>query len=154
MSGLLEETRDVWRFHKIVESQRRVGAARVHRGVLTSFADIIRSEKEALEAALRIMRPRRSALHLLEKFRGLGIPQVALSDFECGYKLQALGLQHYFSNVFSCSDLGYWKPSPIPLNHVQKEMGVRPLEHLHIGDRYDADGLACIRNGCQFRPIS
>ena len=107
-------------------------------------------ERNLLDTILRRIPPRKRAVELIRRFAEAGIPQVALSDFECGYKLEALGLRRYFQKAYSCQDLGFWKPSPIPLSIIQKEFGSRPQEHLHIGDRRDADGEAALRNGCRF----
>ncbi|HEX4997651.1 MAG TPA: HAD family hydrolase, partial [Terriglobia bacterium] len=68
-------------------------------------------------------------------------------------KLKCLGIARYFAGAYSCRRLGFWKPSPFPLAAVQRDFGVRPAEHLHIGDRVDTDGEACAANGCYFMPI-
>ena len=148
--GMAGQIRDLCRFHQNVESQRRCKDSRVENADLRSFDAIEAEERVALEAALRITEPRLSALHTLKAFRTSGVPQVALSDFESAYKLKALGLTGYFAQTYSCRALGYWKPSPLPFERIERDFGVRPDEHLHIGDRNDADGWGCARNGCHF----
>jgi FMN phosphatase YigB (HAD superfamily) len=76
-----------------------------------------------------------------------------LSDFECASKTKRLRLDRHLVRTYSCESLGFWKPSPVPLARIQQDFGVRPDEHLHIGDRADADGAACAANGCRFMPI-
>lgn len=115
-----------------------------------TIASVRISEREALEAALSIMRPSAHVLELLDRFRNAGVTRVALSDFECDYKLKAIGISRYFAAKYSCEQFGFWKPSPIALKRVQMDFEIRPGEHLHIGDRLDADGEACVRNGCHF----
>ena len=140
----------VHRFHRCVEAQRRNPNCKADANELLQFTDIQAREREWILAALTNLRPRPSAIDLLQRFASAGIPQVALSDFECGYKLEALGLDSYFLKTYSCQQLGFWKPSAIPLAHIQRELGIQPHEHLHIGDRPDTDGESCSRNGCQF----
>ena len=142
--------RQILQFHRIVEKQRRNCTCTVVRTELETVRNGQAFQREAMDLALRKIPPRSSALKLLECFRQRGLIQVALSDFECGYKLQALGLSRFFQNAYSCQQLGFWKPSPVPLMKIQEEYRVSPDEHLHIGDRRDTDGEACLRNGCQF----
>jgi FMN phosphatase YigB (HAD superfamily) len=144
------QIRNACRFHQKVEAQRRRNDSRVDVQELHSFESIQLEEKAALDAALRITRPRLAALDTLKAFRAEGVPQVVLSDFECDYKLKALGLTGFFERTYSCHTLGYWKPSALPFAHVQRDFGVRPDEHLHIGDRNNADGWGAARNGCRF----
>ena len=143
------ELRETWRFHRLVEAQRRSRNSLVCEKDLLIYASTYAREKQAMQAALSRMRPPENVQRALEGFERAGITQVALSDFECDYKLHALGIERYFAKTYSCREFGYWKPSPIPLSKVQAEFGVRPQEHLHIGDRDDADGQACIQNGCK-----
>jgi FMN phosphatase YigB (HAD superfamily) len=144
------EIRDACRFHQKVEAQRRRNDSRVDVEELRSFESIQLAEKAALDAALRITGPRAAALDTLKAFRADGVPQVVLSDFECEYKLKALGLTGFFARTYSCQAFGYWKPSASPFEHVQRDFGVQPHEHLHIGDRNNADGWGSARNGCRF----
>jgi len=148
--GMANQIREVCRFHKEVETQRGRNGSGVNIEELRRFEFIQAEEKAALDAALRITQPRSSALDTLKVFRAEGVPQVALSDFDCEYKLKALGLTGYFARTYSCRALGYWKPSPFPFDGVQRDFGVRPEEHLHIGDRNGADGWGATRNGCRF----
>jgi FMN phosphatase YigB (HAD superfamily) len=145
--------REIFEFHRIVESQRSQNGSEVDSGNLIRFKCAQQREKEALRVALSELLPRDNVVTLIKKFADEGIVQVALSDFECEYKLEALGLRKHFEKAYSCEEIGYWKPSPIPLSKVQYDFGVLPEQHLHIGDRSSADGLACERNGCKFLHI-
>ena len=138
------------RYYRIVEKQRCRPDCMVILSELEALSEARIYEREALEFALRRIRPRPDALPLLQYCTENGVIQVALSDFECHYKLEALGLTHHFQKAYSCREIGFWKPSPIPLMKIQKEFGIRPEQHLHIGDRLDTDGEACARNGCRF----
>ncbi len=144
-----KDIRDVWKFHWLVERQRRQPGSRVIESELEPFSSASDKEREALDLALRQIGPPENVVQLLETLAAAGIRQVALSDFECRYKLRALGLERYFDMSYSCRSLGFWKPSPVPLQHIQRIYGIRPHEHLHIGDRLDADQEACARNGCR-----
>ena len=149
----VRELRDVWDFHRSVERQRRHESCAVIPAEMERIRQPQLQEKAALEKALRRISPRRRAVSMIQQFVGLGIPQVALSDFECNYKLDALQLNSYFVKAYSCQQVGFWKPSPIPLAQIQNDFGIHPHEHLHIGDRQDTDGESCARNGCRFMLI-
>jgi FMN phosphatase YigB (HAD superfamily) len=144
---------DAWRFHRQVERQRRRPGATVDAAALERSAESIVWERGILDAALAVTRPRRRAVWLMERFRQAGVTQVALSDFECGSKVKRLGLAPYIAETYSCERLGFWKPSPVSLARIQEDFRVSPREHLHIGDRLDTDGAACVANGCRFMPI-
>lgn len=152
-SSVARQVHDLWTFHRVVESQRRALEAKVITPQLDSFQEVYAAECQILETALRDVRPRKQALSLLQRFSAEGLPQVALSDFECDYKLEALGLRQHFAGTYSCRRFGFWKPSPVPLSGIQREFGVTPQHHLHIGDRPDTDGAACAGNGCHFMLI-
>ncbi|MCI0604382.1 HAD family hydrolase [bacterium] len=143
-----------WEFHKMVEQQRGGMDSSVFLKQKEEAMQVQAWEKEAMQKALRRIRPRQDAMYLLERLSALGTIQVALSDFECQYKLESLGLSRHFRRAYSCQEIGFWKPSPVPLAKIQNDFGIRPEQHLHIGDRFDADGQACIRNGCHFLPVN
>jgi FMN phosphatase YigB (HAD superfamily) len=148
---LAKELSQVWRFHRIVERQRRTAV--VVEEELRPFHRIEAEENYAMEVALRSLQPSDNVLGLLRYFKKAGVLQVALSDFDCGYKIEALGLSHFFARTYSCRSFGYWKPSPIPFDRVEQEFGISPRHHVHIGDRLKTDGLASARTGCGFVPI-
>ena len=149
----LEGLAGVRRFHRAVEFGRRRDRSRAIPADLSAYAEVRTRERAAIERALVRVRPRRYAASLLDQFRRAHVPQVAWSDFECGYKLRALKLEQYFENTYSSEKIGFWKPSPVPLSKIQSDFGVRPEHHLHIGDRADTDGEASRRNGCLYLEI-
>ncbi|MCI0445215.1 HAD family hydrolase [bacterium] len=149
-SSTVKNLREVFEFHRTVEFQRLNTECEVNPAHLIRFKAAQEREKETLRIALNGLPPRSNVIGLIQKFAQNGIVQVALSDFECEYKLEALGLRKHFEKAYSCEEIGFWKPSPIPLSKVQDDFGVLPEQHLHIGDRSSTDGLACERNGCQF----
>jgi FMN phosphatase YigB (HAD superfamily) len=152
-SSTVKNLREVFEFHRIVERQR-LNDSKVDLTNLMRFNAIQEHEKEALKVALSGLLPRSNVINLIHKFTLHGIRQVALSDFECEYKLEALGIRNHFEKAYSCQEIGFWKPSPIPLSKVQDDFGALPEQHLHIGDRSSTDGLACERNGCQFLHVN
>ena len=141
---------EIFRFHHKVEVQRLKSECRVIDAELDQYKAAKADEKEALRVGLSKTAPRSEAIAMIEQFAAAEIVQVALSDFECDYKLEALRLRHHFKKAYSCEHIGFWKPSPIPLAKIQRDFGIDPQEHLHIGDRQSTDGLACDRNGCHF----
>jgi len=149
--SLLKDMVQVSRFHRAVEGQRK--ATVVVEDELRRFAAIEAEQKDALSVALGTIRPADQVLEMLRHFQREGIIQVALSDFECGYKVEALGVASFFAKTYSCRSLGFWKPSPVPFDRVERDFGISPRQHLHIGDRLNADGLACVRTGCSFVQI-
>ena len=149
----LETLAGVRQFHRAVEFQRRRDSSRVVSAELSQYEGVRGEERAAIERALVRVWPRRHAVSLLEQFRRARVRQVAWSDFECGYKLRALNLGSYFEDTYSSEEIGFWKPSPVSLAKIQADFGVRPEQHLHIGDRMDTDGEASRRNRCRYLPI-
>ena len=143
----------MWKFQRTVEHQRRDSDCRVIGSDLERFSETRLQVREVLCRMLGEIRPQSGALDLLGRFARSGIPQVAWSDFNCRYKLDALGIACYFDGTYVSEDIGFWKPSPITLQKIQRDFGIHPENHLHIGDRWDTDGEACLRNGCRFMPI-
>jgi FMN phosphatase YigB (HAD superfamily) len=152
-SSTVKNLREVFEFHRIVELQR-LNESQVDATNLMRYKPAQECEKEALRIALDGLPPRSNVIRLIQEFAQNGIRQVALSDFECEYKLEALGIRKHFEKAYSCEEIGFWKPSPIPLLKVQDDFGALPEQHLHIGDRLSTDGLACERNGCEFLHVN
>jgi FMN phosphatase YigB (HAD superfamily) len=152
-STTVKNLREVFEYHRIVELQR-LNESQVDATNLMRFKAAQECEKEALRIALNGLPPRSNVIRFIQEFAQNGIRQVALSDFECEYKLEALGIRKHFEKAYSCEKIGFWKPSPIPLSKVQDDFGALPKQHLHIGDRSSTDGLACERNGCEFLHVN
>ena len=66
----------------------------------------------------------------------------ALSDFPVGVKLQALGVEQYFSFIATTEDYGALKPSPVPFMAMLESIGLPPQAVLYVGDseRKDVGG--------------
>ncbi|MGA9520742.1 MAG: HAD family hydrolase [Myxococcaceae bacterium] len=99
---------------------------------------------------LRWIKPAPGAIALMDRIAAAGITQVAISDFAAPQKLDAMGIRHRFAAAYSCEELGHWKPSPLPFQHVQRTHQISPEHHLHIGDREDLDGRAATAAGGRF----
>lgn len=85
---------------------------------------------------------------LVACFRARGLVQVVLSDYECDYKLRALGLEGAFARTYAAETLGLVKPARELWLAVARDLGVPPERVLHIGDRADTDGGAA-EAGCR-----
>lgn len=78
-----------------------------------------------------------------------GLPRVVVSDHAALDKLGAMGLGGWTA-VVDCSALGALKPLPDGLWAAASTLGVTPHQLLHVGDRWDTDGLAAAAAGCGF----
>lgn len=140
------ELRDLQRYFHFVDSKRGASLA----------PDWQRGQEQRaarhvawVERMITKLPARNDAVALIEQATTAGITQVALSDFAPEAKLQSLGLRHHFAAAYSCQDLGAFKPSPAPFLAVQKNHGVPPSAHLHIGDRDDTDGAGARAAGAR-----
>lgn len=86
---------------------------------------------------------------LLRAADARGLPRVVVSDHPSMDKLARMGLGGW-SAVIDCSALGALKPLPDGLWAAAATLGLRPREILHVGDRWDTDGLAAAAAGCGF----
>jgi putative hydrolase of the HAD superfamily len=130
-----------------VDSQRG-GDARVR--MTPALTDALARSSRLIVENLHQVSVAPDALAFLELIAAALIPQVVLSDFESDAKLERLGLRDRFARLHDCQGLGHWKPSPVPFAQVEAAHGVRPDEHLHVGDRLDTDGEGARRAGCRF----
>ncbi len=142
--------RSMLELHEWIDSQRGVSGGRVDLKDWSQWEGVFAEERRVFAAVLSGMKPAPRALDLLESYRAQGVIQVALSDLESRYKLQALGLEPYFADATSAFESGFWKPSPVAFRAAQKKWGIKPHEHLHIGDRMETDGLGAQAAGCGF----
>ena len=81
-----------------------------------------------------------------------GLPRVVVSDHPPLDKLAAMGLTGW-SAATSCRALGALKPLPDGLLATAAQLGIPPSALLHIGDRWETDGLAAAAAGCPFLHI-
>jgi putative hydrolase of the HAD superfamily len=104
-------------------------------------------EDASLEVLARCLRP--GVVDLLETARNRGIRLGLLSDYPATRKLLAMGLDAYFSVVFTAQDVGVgvFKPSPNGLRLILSDLGVEPERAVYIGDRPSVDGETAQRAG-------
>lgn len=110
---------------------------------------LLNAERRWYGHAIRRTGPRAGVADLLSFLAARDIPQVALSDYEAAYKLQALGLEDSFVSIYVGEVLGFVKPSPKVFERIAADFEVPPASLLHIGDRADADDLGARAAGCQ-----
>ncbi len=93
--------------------------------------------------------PRSGTTELMAYLVSQNIPHVALSDYQCVYKLDALGLKDRFESIYEGQRLGFVKPSPQIFERVASDFDVPTGNILHIGDRVDTDDAGALAAGCQ-----
>ena len=86
---------------------------------------------------------------LLQWFADRGYRQVAFSDYLQSTKLTSLGLSGFFERVYAGETIGHLKPARQAFDHIIEDLGIRPEDLLHIGDRADTDGAAAPEVGFQ-----
>lgn len=144
--------RSMMALHDWIDAERVLADGKVnHAQWQSQWGEVFTQEKKVFSEVLAQMKPRADALKLLEDYRSSGIVQVALSDLESRYKIKILGLESYFVEVVSAFEVGYWKPSPVAFQKIQRRFGVEAHEHLHIGDRWESDGAGAKASGCRFQ---
>ena len=133
--------------------RKRMASARARGGALVVDAARIERrlarERRWVAPAIAAVGTRPEVVSALRWFGSRLQAQIALSDFECGYKLASLGLTQYFDAVYSGERLGHLKPSPKPFERVLQDLGLPPQCLLHIGDRPETDGAGAQAAGCQ-----
>ncbi|MFT4979076.1 MAG: FMN phosphatase YigB (HAD superfamily) [Myxococcota bacterium] len=83
----------------------------------------------------------------------LGLPRVVFSDHPALKKLAVRGEQAGWTAVISGRRLGALKPSPDGLWAVAATLGVPLASVLHVGDRWETDGLAAAEAGAVFAHV-
>ena len=135
--------RDLMRLRALyrgAESARSAG--RAWRLSDNDFEARLALERQWLGPALEKVGARPGTTELLRYFQGLGLKQVAVSDFECGYKLESLGVAEHFEAAYAAERIGALKPDPTVFHRVFDDLGIAPHRLLHIGDRPATDGVA------------
>lgn len=136
--------------HRWMDTQRVRARGEVDEAAWAGWERVRVWEEALFTDVLTAFPMRRGARGLLEHFARCGVPQVTLSDLPSEYKLRALGVRPYFDATFDASTMGHWKPSPLPFHAIERTYGVRPRQHLHIGDRRDTDGAGAVAAGCHY----
>jgi FMN phosphatase YigB (HAD superfamily) len=134
----------------LLRRQRASARVRTTGGYSTapSAADVA-LEARWLGPALRRVGPHEGVHEALGLVRRAGLPQVLFSDFTAGFKLAALGVEHYFDAVYEGELLGALKPNPLGLTRIASDLGVSIGAVLHIGDRPDTDEAAALAAGAR-----
>lgn len=83
----------------------------------------------------------------------LQLPRVVFSDHPALLKLAARDQRQGWSAVIAARPLGGLKPCPDGLWAAAAAVGVPLSRMLHIGDRWDTDGLAAARAGAMFAHV-
>ncbi|MDX1694273.1 MAG: HAD family hydrolase [Ketobacteraceae bacterium] len=144
----------VWRdIRAIARAQQMMQRVRAAGGEWPGYEPVLRAQAQPCErlwfaAALQATGPRPGIPETLAAFRERGYRQIIVSDYSAAYKLQALGISHYFDAIFAGEDSGIFKPSPRVFSRICVEMNIEPAALLHIGDREDTDGVAASAAGC------
>jgi len=134
--------------------RRHMDGVRARVGVLPQKTDCssvqkrLSIEKRWYGEAIRRIGVRNGVRDALDGFHKAGLIQIAVSDYDCSYKLNALGLEEYFDHVYAGERLGFVKPSPALFATVTDQLCIDPACLLHIGDRRDRDGIAASKAGC------
>lgn len=113
--------------------------------------------REALDEAIGRAWPRlfRGAtvpahvLALIDAIDAAGLPRALVSDHPALDKLEALGVGGWAA-VVDCTALGALKPLPDGIHAAAAQLGFPAGQILHVGDRWDTDGLAAAAAGCAF----
>ena len=150
------DLRQLQQFHRAVELCRANGGSFSWSGP-PSRAVLLGLEKLWYAPTLRRVGPRRGLVSVLERLARSGIRSVVFSDYETDYKLEALGLRHYFARSYAGEHLGWVKPSPKGLQRILEDEDILPNRLLHIGDRIETDeaaaraaGVSCLILGRDF----
>ncbi|HYJ89036.1 MAG TPA: HAD family hydrolase [Pyrinomonadaceae bacterium] len=134
----------------------RINAARSAAGALPEFFLDQNCREALLELEQRWYGPaiektglRRGVSNVISFLAAKGIPQVVISDYEAGYKLDSLGLAGRFASIYVGERLGFVKPSPFGFQRAAADHEISTASLLHIGDRSDRDGAGARAAGCQ-----
>ena len=134
----------------------QINAARSTGGALTEVSltqqrrdALLGMEKRWYGRAIQKTGLRRSVADVITLLAARGIPQVVLSDYEAGHKLDSLGLTDQFASIYVGVRLGFVKPSPFSFQRAAADYGITTSSLLHIGDRVDRDNAAARAAGCQ-----
>jgi HAD superfamily hydrolase (TIGR01509 family) len=136
------------RFRLQMADIRAVGGALPAATPHERASDRLQIEQRWYGEAIRRVGLRNGVRETLNRFRQAGLVQVAVSDYDCSYKLSALRLEGAFDHVYAGERLGYLKPSPDLFTTVTDQLRIKPTHLLHIGDRRDRDGVAASAAGC------
>ena len=128
-------------------SLRDLHRLRNRRDPASDVAARLAAEARILIPVIRRLGPRSGAAELLDRLRPYTL--VAVSDFDPGARLEALGLRGVFERVFAAERYGALKPDPRVFHAALADLGIPGSALLHIGNRADTDGGAARAAGCR-----
>lgn len=132
----------------VADAAARCGApAAAVQAVLTEeldgrFAELLRRAPAAA-----------GVLELIAACDRAGLPRVVFSDHPALRKLAVRKERAGWAAVISARGLGALKPAPDGLWAAAASAGVAAGALLHVGDRWDTDGMAASQAGCAFAHI-
>ncbi len=106
----------------------------------------LEAEARVLIPVIRRIGPSPGVIELLDRVRPRTL--IAVSDFDPGAKLEALGLSRYFKRIYAAERYGALKPDPRVFHAALADLGIPAPALLHIGNRADTDGAAARAAGC------
>ena len=138
--GAVRDLNRIRALYRGAESSRSSGIA--WRPSDDDLAARLALEQRRLGPAIELLGARPGTTDLLRYFQEFGLKQVAVSDFECDYKLERLGVSEYFESAYVAERIGALKPDPTVFHRVLDGLSIAPHQLLHIGDRPETDGVA------------
>lgn len=135
------------RYRTRIEAARLAGGA-LDEAMETHRQALLNTERRWYSPAIRNTGPRAGVTELLAFFAEKSIPQVVLSDYRAGYKLEALRIEDRFVSTYAGECLGFVKPSPKGFERIADDFEISTASLLHIGDRADVDGSGARAAGC------
>jgi len=132
----------IWRFHRAAAAVRRERSDRSRLRLRLRSNAAQDSLRRCYGGCLAAIGPRQGIRRLITTLRHRGTVIVAVTDYICDYKLEALGLGDIVDGRIEGEVLGTLKPDPEIFRRLTQRLGVRSGDVLHIGDRADRDGAA------------
>lgn len=128
-------------------SLRDLHRLRKRRDPSSDVAARLAAEARLLIPVIRRRGPAPGIVGLLEHLRPYTL--VAVSDFDPGARLEALGLRGTFERVYAAERTGALKPDPRVFHAALADLGIPASALLHVGNRADTDGAAARAAGCR-----
>jgi len=83
----------------------------------------------------------------LGRLKTAGLKLAVMSDFPIRNRLRDMGLDGYWTTVFSSEETGALKPRPEAFHRLALELGCEPSKILYVGNSYRYDILGAKRAG-------
>lgn len=123
-----------------------------------AFGEELETSEAARRETLRMAAMQRAwtlfddARPCLDWLRASGLQLAAITNAPSGYqrkKIAAVGLADAFDALVISAEIGVAKPDPRIFHAACDELGLRPEEVVHVGDKLDTDALGASRAGLQ-----